>query len=81
MCLGSSPPRTPPPMMAVAAPPQPIPTAPAVAPPTLGTIPTEEKAQKKPKTYAARRRATRGVSGKKRFTIPLGGSGDSGVNA
>lgn len=82
MCMGGSrPAAVAPPPPAMPAPPQPVPAPPAMAPPTVGTIPTEEKMQKKPKTYAARRRAAAGgITGKKRFTIPLGGTSQSGVN-
>lgn len=82
MCIPSAPRmmQAPAPLPAVAPPPPPAPIS-VMAPPTVpGTA--EKNPQKKAKTYAQRRRAASGgVSGKARFTIPLGGTGGGSVNS
>ncbi len=81
MCGGSQPQAAAPPPPPAPAPAPPKPPPPQVAGPMIATIPAEEKAQKKVKTASQRRRsAAGGVTGKKRFTIPLNRSGNSGVN-
>lgn len=82
MCLGGgSVAQVAPPPTVIQPPPQPAPAAPAMAGPTISTIPSEEKAQKKVKNYAQNRRArSGGITGKKTFTIPLNSGSGTGVN-
>ena len=91
MCLGGRPKvvTPPPPPPPVAPPPPPAPVT-VTAPPSLPMAEPEKKRQARPTTRARQRRAALGgVTGKRKFMIPLGGySGGSvsggttsGVNA
>ena len=72
--------QAPAPLPAVAPPPPPAPVS-VQAPPTVPGV-AEKNPQKRAKTYAQRRRAASGgVSGKARFTIPIGGGGGGSVNS
>ena len=82
MCLGGRQRVTqlPPLPQPVEAPPPPAPAT-ISAPPTLARLPEEKNPQKRAKTYASRRRAAAGgISGKRRFTIPLNMGGGGGTN-
>lgn len=76
MCIGT------PKVAQVVAPPLPVPPPPPPAPVTITAPPVlqqgtpEQKKQVRPTTAAAKRRsALGGVTGKRKFTIPLGGYG------
>jgi len=85
MCLGGSPKIIqPPPMMQPEPAPTPPPQVTVTPPPSIPTSAPAEKKQARPGTKARQRRSSLGgVTGKRKFTIPLGGySGStSGVNA